>query len=355
MAADRSWQAADMKVRIGYGLGTRASTDPDRFAAARDEPRAARLRLAVALRAGHRRLPRPDRRPRRGRRPAPPSSSSASRVLVLPGRNPMLLAKELATLDRLSRGRLLPAFGLGAVDPGEHQAFGVEREASGPPCFDEALPLLRRFWTGDAVDHDGRFHRYEGGSRAPDRRSRTRCDIWLGGIAPSELDALRAPRRRVAPVVLHPGRRPRRDRRDPGARRRRRAGHRPRALRRAAPLLRAGRSRTSWRRASHAGGRTSTRRRWWPSGLDGLRSMIERHVERRRLEVRRHPRSSSLPLGRAPGRAWPRPCSRCRPERILPRVNGQEPRQIVQGTRPGGVPKAPVHTASSRLDGAGRR
>ena len=52
-------------------------------------------------------------------------------MLVLPGRNPMLLAKELATLDRLSHGRLLPAFGLGAVDPGEHQAFGVERGRPG--------------------------------------------------------------------------------------------------------------------------------------------------------------------------------------------------------------------------------
>src|SRR4051812_32851706 len=48
-------------------------------------------------------------------------------VLVVPGRNPVLLAKELATLDRLSGGRMLPAVGLGAPDPLEHQAFGVQR------------------------------------------------------------------------------------------------------------------------------------------------------------------------------------------------------------------------------------
>ena len=47
-------------------------------------------------------------------------------VMVLPGRNPIVLAKELATLDRLSNGRLLPAFGLGVADPHEQQAFGVE-------------------------------------------------------------------------------------------------------------------------------------------------------------------------------------------------------------------------------------
>ena len=48
-------------------------------------------------------------------------------VMVLPGRNPIVLAKELATLDRMSNGRLLPAFGLGVADPQEQQAFGVER------------------------------------------------------------------------------------------------------------------------------------------------------------------------------------------------------------------------------------
>ena len=48
-------------------------------------------------------------------------------VLVLPGRNPIVLAKELATLAVMSGGRLLPAFGLGVADPHEQQAFGVER------------------------------------------------------------------------------------------------------------------------------------------------------------------------------------------------------------------------------------
>src|SRR2546427_7799822 len=58
-------------------------------------------------------------------------------VMVLPGRNPALLAKELASLDRLSRGRLLPAFGLGVADPKEQAAFGVER-GERARRFDEA-------------------------------------------------------------------------------------------------------------------------------------------------------------------------------------------------------------------------
>ena len=48
-------------------------------------------------------------------------------VMVLPGRNPIVLAKALASLSTLSGGRLLPAFGLGLVHPLEQQAFGVER------------------------------------------------------------------------------------------------------------------------------------------------------------------------------------------------------------------------------------
>jgi probable F420-dependent oxidoreductase len=97
----------------------------------------------------------------------------------------MLLAKELATLDRMASGRLLPAFGLGQVDPAEQQAFGVERTERARR-FDEALPLLRRFWTEDAVDHDGEFFRYEG-ARVRPRPVQQPIEIWFGGIAPSEL------------------------------------------------------------------------------------------------------------------------------------------------------------------------
>lgn len=173
-----------MKVRIGYGLGTRASSDPDRFAALVTGLEAARFDslwlservtgdcpdpiVALGVAAGLTR-----------------KIKLGFSVLVLPGRNPMLLAKELATLDRLSNGRLLPAFGLGAVDPGEHQAFGVERTERAAR-FDEALPLLRRFWAGEAVDHEGAFLRYEGAVVRP-LPVQDPLEIWLGGIAPSEL------------------------------------------------------------------------------------------------------------------------------------------------------------------------
>ncbi len=106
-------------------------------------------------------------------------------VQVLPGRNPALLAKEWASLDRLSGGRALPAFGLGNPLAAEHQAFGVTREERAP-IFDEALPLIRRLWREDAVDHDGAHFSYRGLTVRP-KPLQDDIDVWLGGRAKSEL------------------------------------------------------------------------------------------------------------------------------------------------------------------------
>ena len=105
-------------------------------------------------------------------------------VQVLPGRNPVLLAKQWASLDALSGGRALPAFGLGVVDRNEQQAFGVTREERAP-WFEEALPLIRRLWSEDIVDHDGpRFH-YDGvrvplAGLVPEARYRVGDDVFGG-------------------------------------------------------------------------------------------------------------------------------------------------------------------------------
>jgi probable F420-dependent oxidoreductase len=106
-------------------------------------------------------------------------------VMVLPGRNPVVLAKELATLDRMSGGRLLPAFGLGVADPHEQQAFGVER-ADRARVFDESLTVLRACWAEGTLTHQGDRFRYDDLRVLPKPRQ-SAIDVWLGGIAPSEL------------------------------------------------------------------------------------------------------------------------------------------------------------------------
>ena len=106
-------------------------------------------------------------------------------VMVLPGRNPVLCAKALASLDCVSGGRALPAFGLGIADGAEHQAFGVRR-GDRAAWFDEALPLIRRLWTEEEVNHCGdRFHLE--GVRVHPKPVQDPFEVWLGGQAPSEL------------------------------------------------------------------------------------------------------------------------------------------------------------------------
>ena len=101
-------------------------------------------------------------------------------VLVASLRNPTLLAKELATVDFLAGGRLLPAVGLGSADPREHEAAGVERRDRGPRT-DEAIGLLRRLWTEDHVTHHGRFFTLNDVTIQPKPLFRPALPIWVGG------------------------------------------------------------------------------------------------------------------------------------------------------------------------------
>jgi probable F420-dependent oxidoreductase len=171
-----------VKVRIGVGLGTRTQLHGADFGAVVDSLE--RLRFDSLWLSERITGDAPD--------PVVAMAYAAGRttrlkfgmsVLVLPGRNPIVLAKEMATLAVMSGGRLLPAFGLGVVDPYEQQAFGVAREERAR-WFDEALTVMRKAWYDDVVDHDGaRFH-YQALKVRPQPR---RLDVWLGGFAPSEL------------------------------------------------------------------------------------------------------------------------------------------------------------------------
>ncbi len=185
MPAPQEKSQGRRKVRIGFGLGTRTLTnDADTFAPFVDTLE--RLHFDSLWLSERLTGDAPD--------PLVALAFAAGRtshlklgtgVLVVPGRNPVVLAKELATLDRLSAGRLLPAVGLGAPNPAEHRAFGVTRDERAA-WFDEAVGLMRRLWTEDDVHHDGdRFH-VEGVTLRP-KPVQAPIDVWLGGTSPSEL------------------------------------------------------------------------------------------------------------------------------------------------------------------------
>lgn len=174
-----------MKIRIGFGLGTRSFTNRpetfDPFVDALEELGFDSLWLSERV-SGEAPDPVVGMAYAAGRTTRLKFGTS---VMVLPGRNPVLVAKELASLDRLSNGRLLPAFGLGAVDPREQQAFAVER-GERARLFDEALPLIRRLWEEEVIDHHGEHYSFEGVSVLPQPTQKP-LDVWLGGQAPSEL------------------------------------------------------------------------------------------------------------------------------------------------------------------------
>jgi probable F420-dependent oxidoreductase len=106
-------------------------------------------------------------------------------VLVLPPRNPILLARELATVDVLSEGRLLPAGGLGVDLPAELEAMGVRREER-PARLEESVAIVKALWSGEPVSMKGRFWSLTDVSLKP-KPHRRRLELWLGGRAPAAM------------------------------------------------------------------------------------------------------------------------------------------------------------------------
>jgi probable F420-dependent oxidoreductase len=102
-------------------------------------------------------------------------------VLVTPFRTPVLLARELATLDHLSGGRLLPAFGVGVEQAREFQAAGVPFHERGRRT-DEALAILRRCWSEDEVTFAGTFWQLERITVLP-RPVQRPLPMWIGGAS----------------------------------------------------------------------------------------------------------------------------------------------------------------------------
>jgi probable F420-dependent oxidoreductase len=170
-----------MRVRIGISLGT--AGEPARFAPAVDLLEATGIDslwlpehvygaavepftgIAFAL-ARTRRL------------------KAGSGISVLPGRHPVLVAKQLVSLAGLAPGRVLPVFGL-------RPAFAAERDLFPVPAgqraavFDEALMLLRQLLTSETVSFSGSFFTTRGASVGP--LPAKPLDIWLGGSAPAAL------------------------------------------------------------------------------------------------------------------------------------------------------------------------
>ena len=100
-------------------------------------------------------------------------------VLVLPYRTPVVAAKEMATIDWLSRGRLFPAVGVGVELPREFDASGVPFKERGRRT-DEAIRVMRLLWTQDEVSYEGEFFKLDRVTVFP-KPWQNPPPIWIGG------------------------------------------------------------------------------------------------------------------------------------------------------------------------------
>jgi probable F420-dependent oxidoreductase len=105
---------------------------------------------------------------------------------LLPGRNVVRMAKQLASLDVLCRGRLLVTLVPGLTYAPERDAIGADPKRRGA-IIDDALPLLRRLWAGETVSHDGPAGSFRDVKLTP-LPVQQPLEVWLGGTIPAALE-----------------------------------------------------------------------------------------------------------------------------------------------------------------------
>jgi probable F420-dependent oxidoreductase len=105
--------------------------------------------------------------------------------LVVPGRDPVFLAKQLATVDQLSNGRLLLLAVIGLKRPEELAAQGVEASVR-TKMLEESLHIMRSLWAGETVSFNGEHNQCEGAHLAV-QPQQDPLEVWLGGQVPAAL------------------------------------------------------------------------------------------------------------------------------------------------------------------------
>jgi alkanesulfonate monooxygenase SsuD/methylene tetrahydromethanopterin reductase-like flavin-dependent oxidoreductase (luciferase family) len=110
-------------------------------------------------------------------------------------RRPEQLARQVATLDAISGGRVIFAAGLGGPVEDEYRSFG---DTTDPTVLaerlDEGLGLLARYWSGQRVDHEGKHYRVRDVELLPATGQRPRPPIWVAGVWPAKRPMRRAAR-----------------------------------------------------------------------------------------------------------------------------------------------------------------
>jgi probable F420-dependent oxidoreductase len=109
----------------------------------------------------------------------------ATGIVILPQRNPVVLAKELASVDVLSRGRLIFGLGAGYLKP-EFDALGARFDDRGART-DEYIDVLRVLWSEEQPSFAGRTVRFAGVDAHPRPVQKPHPPIVVGGTSPPAL------------------------------------------------------------------------------------------------------------------------------------------------------------------------
>jgi alkanesulfonate monooxygenase SsuD/methylene tetrahydromethanopterin reductase-like flavin-dependent oxidoreductase (luciferase family) len=110
-------------------------------------------------------------------------------------RRPQQLARQVATLDALSGGRVIFGAGLGGPIADEFGSFGDETDPKVlAERLDEGLDLLARYWSGEPVNHSGRHYRVDDVTLLPATVQRPRPPVWIAGYWPRKTPMRRAAR-----------------------------------------------------------------------------------------------------------------------------------------------------------------
>jgi probable F420-dependent oxidoreductase len=108
-------------------------------------------------------------------------------VIVLPRRNPAVLARELATIDQLSGGRLVVGVGLGRIeDAGTLAGLGLPADRQVRRLV-EGIEVMRALWTQGEARHDGELYHFAGVPLEPKPLQRPHPPVWFGGGVPAAL------------------------------------------------------------------------------------------------------------------------------------------------------------------------
>ena len=107
-------------------------------------------------------------------------------IVLLPLRPPALVAKEFASLDYVSGGRVVLGVGVGGESPQDFEAVGVPIHERGARA-DEAMLVLRELFAHSPASFEGRFTRFAGVSIEPRPAQPGGPPLWVGGRSPAAL------------------------------------------------------------------------------------------------------------------------------------------------------------------------